>query len=286
MPRILVKAAPGLSSVRLAFGAATVPFEVAPLFTSIGSQSAPGAAADGVWYLLKPTASVDDRNPWDVCHALLQQGLGVAGATPRFAEPDLEQKWIAGSAAEGGQSLTQSCDVQDKQNPAFPKDDTNPFWFRDQAHSQFDDAIKAIGGADVAAKVRIAHFDTGYDPNHHSLPKRLRKDLARNFVDDGSPDDASDQTSGLLTNLGHGTGTLGILAGTGIPAATPLGGAPFAEVVPVRVANRVVLQRQRHRQGVRPRAQAERHGNARRHHHHEHGRPCLAGLGRRGQCAV
>ena len=93
----------------------------------------------------------------------------------------------------------------------------------------------------MASKVRIAHFDTGYDPDHHTLPKRLRRELARNFVDDDHPNDASDQTSGLLTNLGHGTGTLSILAGTALPGQSLLGGAPFAEIVPVRVANRVVL---------------------------------------------
>src|SRR5579859_3310989 len=242
MPRILVKAGPGLSETKLTFGAASVPFDVERLFTSIGSPSALGATAADVWYVLKPKIELDGENPWDVCHSLLQQGFGVAGAPPpKFAEPDIEQKWIAGSVSDAGQSLTQSCDIRDQQNPSFPQDEKNPYWFRDRAHSQFDDAVKAIGGPDVASRVRIAHFDTGYDPHHHSLPKRLRRDLARNFVDDGNPDDASDETSGLLTNLGHGTGTLSILAGTGITATSLLGGAPFAEVVPVRVANRVVL---------------------------------------------
>src|SRR6266581_8323261 len=103
MPRILVKAAPGLSETKLAFGATAVPFEVEPLFKSIGSQPALGAAADDVWYVLKPTTPVEGQNPWDVCHSLLQQGFGVAGvAPPKFAEPDLEQRWITGSPAEGG----------------------------------------------------------------------------------------------------------------------------------------------------------------------------------------
>jgi subtilisin family serine protease len=242
MQRILVKAAPGLSETKLTFGAAAVSFEVEPLFKSIGSQSAFGAAADDVWYVLKPKEVVDDqKNPWDVCHQLMKDGFGIAGAAaPKFAEPDIEQKWITGSPSEAGQSLVQSCADHDPQNPAFPVDGDN-YWFRDATHSQFDTALAAIGGPDVASKVRIAHFDTGYDPNHHSLPKHLRRDIARNFVDDGNPNDASDQTSGLLTNLGHGTGTLSILAGTAIAPATALGGAPFAEVVPVRVANRVVL---------------------------------------------
>ena len=241
MPRILVKAAPGLSATKLTFGAAAVPYTVTPLFESIGAHGGLGAAADDVWYVLAPAADAGSvENPWDVCHQLLQSGFGVAGPPPKFAEPDLEQKWVYGSPTELGQSLAQSCDVVDPQNQDFPRDPNN-YWFRDAAHSQFDSAIAAIGGPDVAAKVRIAHFDTGYDPNHKSLPKRLRRDIARNFVDDDSPNDASDRTGGLFTNLGHGTGTLSILAGAGIPATTLLGGAPFAEVVPVRVANRVVL---------------------------------------------
>jgi hypothetical protein len=241
MPRILVKAAPGLTQTKLTFGAATVAFTAEPLFRSIGSHGVLGAAAGDTWYVLEAKDAVDSLNPWDVCHSLMAQGFGVAGAAaPKFAEPDIEQKWITGSPAEAGQALARSCDVRDPQNPAFPVN-SDDYWFRDASHAQFDAALVAIGGPNVEAKVRIAHCDTGYDPHHRSLPRRLRLDLARNFVDDDNPNDASDQTTGLLANLGHGTGTLSILAGIPIPPATVLGGAPFAEVIPVRVANRVVL---------------------------------------------
>src|SRR5215813_1482552 len=138
-------------------------------------------------------------------------------------------------------ALSRSCDGVNPQRQEFPGIADNPYWFRDRGHSQFDDAIAQLGGPQVASKVRIAHFDTGYDPDHHTLPKHLRADIARNFVDGGNPKDATDRTSGLLANLGHGTGTLSILAGTGQPGQSLLGGAPFAEIVPVRVANRVVL---------------------------------------------
>jgi len=242
MQRILVKAAPGLAATQLTFGAAAVPFKATPLFSSIGAQPALGAAAGEVWYVLAPPQGFAEENAWDLCHFVVQEGFGVAGAPmPLFAEPDIEQKWLTGTSAEAGQSLVQSCEAADKPNPAFPRDEGNPYWFRDSSHSQFDDAIAAIGGPEVASQVRIAHLDTGYDPDHRTLPKHLRRDLARNFVDDGHPNDASDETSGLFTNLGHGTGTLSILAGTAQPGQSLLGGAPFAEVVPVRVANRVVL---------------------------------------------
>ena len=241
-PRILVKAAPGLSSARLRFGATAVTFTVTPLFKSIAPPKAPGAAAAATWQILTPPPGFAGENAWDVCHSLLQQGFGVAGVpAPEFAEPDLEQQWITGSDAELGMAMSRSCDSVNSQRDEFPHIADNPYWFRDPAHSQFDDAIAALGGPQVASKVRIAHFDTGYDPDHHALPKRLRADIARNFVDGGDPKDATDQTSGLLANLGHGTGTLSILAGTGQPGQSLLGGAPFAEVVPVRVANRVVL---------------------------------------------
>jgi hypothetical protein len=166
MPRILVKAAPGLSETKLTFGAATIPFTVEPLFKSIGSHAALGAAADDVWYVLTPpkdSCAVQNaaQNPWDVCHKLLQDGFGIAGApSPKFAEPDIEQQWITASPSEGGQSLVQSCEVRDQQNQDFPRDSDN-YWFRNPAHSQFDAAIAAIGGPDMGSKVRIAHFDTG-----------------------------------------------------------------------------------------------------------------------------
>jgi Subtilase family len=242
-PRILVKAAPGLSSARLSFGATPVTFTVAPLFKSIAPATALGATAAATWQILTPPPGFAEENAWDVCHLLLQQGFGVASVpAPEFAEPDLEQQWITGSDAELGMAMSRSCDGVNPQHiEDFPGIADNPYWFRDSNHSQFDDAIAAIGGPQVASKVRIAHFDTGYDPDHHTLPKRLRADIARNFVDDGDPNDATDQTSGPLANLGHGTGTLSILAGTGQPGRSLLGGAPFAEIVPVRVANRVVL---------------------------------------------
>jgi Subtilase family len=238
----LVKAAPGLTAARLMFGAAPVTFTLAPLFKSISPRPALGAAAAEVWQILTPEARFAEESPWDVCHSLLQQGFGVAGAAaPEFAEPDLEQRWIAGHDVELGLALSQSCDKINEQDDNFPRIPGNGYWFRDSAHSQFDDAIAAIGGPQVGARVRIAHFDTGYDPQHHSLPQRLRTDIARNFVEQDRPNDASDQTNGLLTNLGHGTGTLSILAGNSKPGESVLGGAPFAEIVPIRVANRVVL---------------------------------------------
>ena len=54
MPRILVKAAPGLAVSRLSFGAAPVKFKATRLFESIEAQPAPAAGAGEVWHILTP----------------------------------------------------------------------------------------------------------------------------------------------------------------------------------------------------------------------------------------
>ena len=56
----------------------------------------------------------------------------------------------------------------------------------------------------------------------------------------GLPNDARDRSDGFWNNFSHGTGTISILAGA--PAGNlSFGCAPYAEVIPIRVANRVVL---------------------------------------------
>ena len=69
-PRILVKAAPGLPSARLSFGATPVTFTVAPLFKSIAPPKAPGATAATTWQILTKhnrAASVLDRAVHVLC---------------------------------------------------------------------------------------------------------------------------------------------------------------------------------------------------------------------------
>lgn len=239
--RILVKAAGAVPAATLALGGAPVPFASTRLFSSVGQTGELGAAEAGGWYVLTSPPGLDEPNPWDMCHALLREGLGIAGAPAvEFAEPDLPQHWRMRDDTDLRLKLSASCDSPEQQDLDFPGE-TDPFWFRDAQHAQFDAALNKIGGPSIAPKVRIAHFDTGFDASHTTLPDRLRADLARNFVDPEYPTDATDGSDGLLNNLGHGTGTLGILAGSAARGGTALGGAPFAEVVPVRVANRVVL---------------------------------------------
>ncbi len=237
-PRILVKTRAGLPTEPMALGAAAQRFTATPLFQSIGQGQ--GIVASSAWYVLSPATSLDGGNPWDLCHTLLQGGFGVAGPAAEFAEPDFRQQWAAGRDFEQSLALASSCTAPDPQDPRFPRK-PDPLWFQDPTHGQFAEALAQIGTPALADAVRIAHLDTGYDPAHETLPVRLEKALQRNFVDTDRPDDASDDTEGLLNNLGHGTGTLSILAGKAPPDGLALGAAPFAKVVPIRVADRVVL---------------------------------------------
>lgn len=99
----------------------------------------------------------------------------------------------------------------------------------------------------LGRRVRIAHIDTGYDKSHRALPPpaQILRDLSRDFTRNPAAQFADDPGGlGLpLDNRGHGTATLCILAGGPIALlkGEPLGGAPDAEVLPLRISERVVL---------------------------------------------
>ena len=93
-----------------------------------------------------------------------------------------------------------------------------------------------------------------------------------------------------MTFRGHGTGTIGILAGPQVTGVRPtqtgaslegetLGGAPMMQIVPVRIANSVALLRT----GTVAQGIDYAHRDRRRRRVDEPGRLALAGLGRRLQ---
>ena len=244
--RLLVKAPGNLGGARLSLGPSTLNFTASPLFSSIGRSSGFGAA-DGAadWHILSLDAKETNLFPWDLCHSFLDQGFGVAGApSARFIEPDLPQQWVVERGAKSALALGADCGAPEGQDTRFPRPqggNSAPLWHRAADASDFD-AINLPDPPD-GQRVRIAHFDTGFDPDPHHVgrPKYLRANLGRNFVDPDHPsDDATDQSTGLINNRGHGTGTLGILAALSLQGHV-FGGAPFAEIVPVRVANQVEL---------------------------------------------
>ena len=236
-PRLLVKMAAGQQRMSLAAGKSRFELKVEPLFQSIKDKPKVGLAQTPQWHIVAAADETDEANVWDLCHEATSGSLGMAGGGPvEFAEPDFEQRWTFGTESQSLLAAAASCDKAQDPDSRLPTGD-GFFWFRDPTHSQLQAARDEVG--QPANRVRVGHFDTGYDPAHITKPQFLRTDLQKNFVDDDQTD-ATDHSDGAFNNLGHGTGTLSILAGNKVDGF-PLGGAAFLDVVPVRVANSVVL---------------------------------------------
>ena len=244
--RLLVKAHPAASGKVIKLAATGAPsLTLTPLFKSIDlPDKALGIAAKPIWHVASGDAGYG--NPWDLCHDLMRSGLGLAGASSvAFAEPDAEQQWLWSQPGREMLGLAGTCGPAEPQDGDVYATATPSTWFRDNNHGQLDAAQQAIGAPPAGRRIRIAHVDTGYDPNHVTRPAHLRADLQRNFVDDGKPNDATDRSrDNVLTNFGHGTATLALLAGGPFDAGRQhLGAASGFEVVPIRVADSVILFR-------------------------------------------
>jgi subtilisin family serine protease len=239
--RFLVKLRSDAGTTAFELDGAAVAFELTPLLPSMERDQRLGAGQGAKWHVLTPKFALDGMQAWDVCHALVSQGLGFGGEAPEFAEPDIQQRWAAGSATDEELALNSACSTEPQDLAHYPGDPADKLWHRNDRHGQFNRALAVLTPPTAATRVRVAHLDTGFDPDHQSLPAHIERDLQRNFVDPDRPNDAHDDSSGALNNLGHGTGTLSILAGQGATGLTEMGAAPFANVVPIRVADRVVL---------------------------------------------
>jgi hypothetical protein len=263
----LVKLADFQASNIAALAAATpAGHDIEPLFTVAADPSsrrqaeigASARATEHTWVRIRPrtggpAAQASVQHPWDTVHEirlrLLSQGKQVIAA-----EPDLKQVWL--SEVPGGNAPAIAARAEDRPGPydqagrpCVPGTRLN--WHLDNDFAQLRAARDAAGT--TASAVKIAHLDTGYDPKHKACPAFVVRQEEKNFVDADRPNSAEDETpiSGVLINRGHGTGTLGILAGprlTGVRSTRSgkslegetLGGAPMMKIVPVRIANSVV----------------------------------------------
>jgi len=233
------------------FGVAGVDFELEPLFTTSTRGAGVGLSSgeQGLeWHVARPTSKITGAQGWELAHEALANRLGAVGASA-FIEPDLEQQWLPTNPLEpgvGAPSAAAETGFRDqlKDLPGVPGKFA---WHLDSAHSQLKAAREM---ASEGGLVRVVHLDTGFDPGHKIVPPHLRSDLQRNFIDDQPAGDAHDPgKGGFMKNAGHGTATLGILAGGKLcfqPPGYPVqfndlvGGAPDAEIIPVRVGKSVV----------------------------------------------
>jgi len=194
-----------------------------------------------------PLSSVAEH-PWDQAHRAVAApaALGLEAATPVYAEPDFVQRWPYRDHEGGLESGSASgpCEYVGPDD-FWPWPDLGFAWHLGDDFSGLKAARERVGEP-AGRRVRVVILDTGYDPEHVTRPLHLNTALQRNFTD-GDPNDATDPARhSPLNNPGHGTATLALLAGNRVrPPRFPafddfLGGAPHAEVVPVRVADSVI----------------------------------------------
>jgi len=243
--RLLLKVSPsgasGFSRGRLALNGNQ--FQIETLFRDAGDLSHGMAASKRALWLVAE-ATPQHSNPWDDAHAVAeaeaQKGL-------EYAEPDILNEWNAFEerSSTGLGADNAACKLNEP-DPEWPVGNTLA-WHLGDDFSQLRSA-RNKAGAPTKPIVRIGHLDTGYDVSHITNPKFLDPNgLQRNFVE-GGKNAADPAKRGALRNPGHGTGTLSILAGNILQGMQDprlnlgdyLGGAPFAEIVPVRIANSVV----------------------------------------------
>ncbi|MEQ1516592.1 MAG: S8/S53 family peptidase, partial [Usitatibacteraceae bacterium] len=246
--QLLIKVAPSVTRGRgLSLDGSDL--KVRPLCPNETSGNTLGMSSNPRWHVAElGQAGMTNRDLWEAAHR--------AAETPAFAgaaiEPDLVQRWdytnpITTSAGLGA-APGDLCEFTE-QDDAFPLGPSFA-WHLGDTYSQLKSARDQL--ATNTNRVRIGILDTGLDPRHVTLPKNTLLNLARNFVNDGQAgNDVSDPYErGLLNNPGHGTGTLSLLAGNLFANAFGggvfndyIGGAPNAEILPIRIATSVILFR-------------------------------------------
>lgn len=219
-----------------------------PLYDSQeSSPTAFGIDSTPRWFLADLPDGAD--TPWDLAHARVAGQLGVAESDVIFAEPDVVHNVYQDTnevAADRPFAAGDGCQADPQDGNSGKALGPDIFaWHLGDDYTQLGKARDAVQFTDP--RTRIAHLDTGYYRSHDTTPEHILRTLEKNFVagdaDQSSSEDPDNRVL-LIDNSGHGTGTLGILAGkAATPDGIPLGGAPGAEVLPLRISDRVVLIR-------------------------------------------
>ncbi len=195
-------------------------------------------------YGLGNNVITEGETPWDAAHQYRQK-TGYKG----FAEPNiinsLYENYVDNSL------ITKSIEGPYLQNwPSPPEIENSIIWHLLDDFSQLRKAKERVWNKVQKDRcIKIAHIDTGYQPNHPGLPKFMTKGVS--FLKDENKAPAIDVTKGSFQEQdGHGTATMSILAGkkisinhNGITFNDELGAIPFAEIIPIRICDTVALIR-------------------------------------------
>ncbi len=189
---------------------------------------------------------------WDAIHLLLEQA--DAAGIDLEAEPAQTAPTPVADKETGTKAGGSSFDYLPKWPPASNGSPASFAWHLGDDYSQLararDHVMARLEDKTLTKRVRIAHFDTGYFPSHPAIwdnPHILR-DLAKSFVPGEMNNKALDVYYGDGEVQGHGLGTLALLAGWKLKPEDAdgqfsgyFGAVPCAEVIPMRLADGVVI---------------------------------------------
>ncbi len=217
-----------------------------PLYNTPQAKAAIlGVGAEPQWFLAD--MPVPAENPWDLAHARVAMQLGISESDVIFVEPDIIHNVFRDpNEREAGQAFTvgDKCEGRDQDGDNGKARGPGFAWHLGDDYTQLKKARDAVEFKEP--RTRIAHMDTGYDRTHCTMPEHIVHELERNFAsDDRDPNssEAPEKRRVLIDNYDHGTGTISILAGGKVPdhGGVYLGGAPGAEILPLRIAASVIL---------------------------------------------
>lgn len=214
------------------------------LYRTAPSGGMRGSAASA-WLKATPVTTTPRAHPWDLAHDFASRPPTPATPPVQFVEPDLLQRFVYEPPPEPRAMFRDGGRVCEPGGPDSGWPSSAKFaWHLGDEFSQLASA-RSFVGAPAGNRVRVGILDTGFDPAHSTLPLQLLTELQRDFLDDDL-DAADPGVGGFGDNPGHGTATLALLAGRRVkPRGVPgfddfLGGAPHAEVVPIRIADSVI----------------------------------------------
>jgi len=188
---------------------------------------------------------VVDINRWDAAHEYRSK----MNLEDIYVEPEIDQELF--EIEKKDSLLLKTTQPQYLNNwPKPPIINDHFVWHLLDDYSELRKASEKVWNKIKKEKcIKIAHIDTGYQPEHPALPKFL--DSGISFVKGEEGKAAIDTTRNTLGEQdGHGTATMSILAGKkvyfdkqGVSYEGNFGGIPFAEIIPIRISDTVALIR-------------------------------------------